>query len=319
MNVPRFLLKRLGLSLITLWILSVIVFLGGQLLPGDVGRAILGPLADARAVAALDHQIGSDRPLLTQYVEWIGGVLTGDLGMSYVYRSPVAPFIGTALLNSLKLAAEAFVIVVPLSLFGGVVAALRVGKLTDRIITTIGSSLSTVPEYVSSIAVILIFGITLNWLPISATWPDGSGALTQIYYLFLPSMPLAIVLFGYIARMARTGTVEALDADYTRTAVLKGLSTPVVLWRHVLRNALIPTITVIASQTGYMIGGLVVVEDVFHYQGIGGLIYSAARGKDFPMLEAGVLIIGIVYTVATLLADIFNVMVNPRLRLGGGE
>ena len=166
---------------------------------------------------------------------------------------------------------------------------------------------------------ILILGVWLDWLPITASWPEGAGPLTQVYYLLLPSLPLILVLFGYIARMARAGTVEALDADYTRTAVLKGLPRRTVIWRHVLRNALLPTITVIATQVGYLIGGLVVVEVLFHYQGIGSLIFSAARGKDFPMLEAGVLTIGIIYTIATLAADALYSLLNPRIRFGAVE
>ena len=162
-------------------------------------------------------------------------------------------------------------------------------------------------------------GVWLNWLPITATAPADAGVLTQIYYLLLPSFPLVFVLFGYIARMARARTVEALDADYTRTAVLKGLPRRTVLWRHVLRNALLPTITVIATQMGYLIGGLVVVEVLFHYDGIGSLIYIAARGKDFPMLEAGILCIGIVYTFATLSADLLYSALNPRIRFGAAE
>jgi peptide/nickel transport system permease protein len=297
----------------------VIVFLGGQLLPGDVARAILGPLADQRAVDALNHQLGADRPLLVQYWDWISRFVQGDMSMSYTFRQPVAPFVGTALLNSLKLGAVAFVLVVPLGILGGVWAALNVGRPIDRIISLAGLSVTVVPEFVSGIVLILLFGVWLNLLPISATWPPGSGPLTQIYYLILPSVPLILVLFGYIARMARAGTIEALDADYTRTAVLKGLPRRVVLWRHVLRNALLPTISVIATQTGYLIGGLVVVETLFHYQGIGSLIYTAARGKDFPMLEAGVLTIGIVFTVATLLADLLYSVLNPRIRLGATE
>jgi peptide/nickel transport system permease protein len=315
----RILLKRLLLSLITLWLLSLIVFAGGQLLPGDVGRAILGPLADARAVANLNHQLGVDRPLLVQYWDWISHFVVGDMSMSYLFRSPVAPFIGGALYNSMKLGAVAFVLVVPLGIFGGVWAALHVGRPLDRIITVIGLSATVLPEFVTGIVLILIFGVWLNWLPISASAPDDAGFFTQVYYLLLPSFPLVFVLFGYIARMARAGTVEALDADYTRTAVLKGLPRRTVIWRHVLRNALLPTITVIATQVGYLIGGLVVVEFLFHYQGIGGLIYTAARGKDFPMLEAGVLTVGIIYTVATLIADLLYSALNPRIRFGGGE
>ena len=316
--IVRFLAKRLPLSLITLLILSIAVFLGGQLLPGDVGRAVLGPLADPRAVAHFNHEMGIDRPLIVQYGAWISHFLVGNMGMSYTFRAPVAPFIADALVNSLKLAAMAFVLVVPLGILGGVWAALRVGTWTDRIITLLGQSLGVVPEFISSIVLILIFGVWLHWLPMSADWPDDSGALTQIYYLFLPSLPLVLIFFGYIARVARAGTVEALDADYTRTAVLKGLPWGIVLRRHVLRNALLPTITVIASLIGYLAGGLVIVETLFHYRGIGSLIYSAAKAKDFPMLEAAVLTVGAIYAIASLGADLLNALLNPRLRAGDG-
>jgi peptide/nickel transport system permease protein len=304
---------------VTLFLLSVLVFLGGQVLPGNVGRAILGPLADERAVEVLNHQLGVDRPVLVQYWDWITGFLQGDMGMSYIFRSPVAPFVLDALFNSFKLALVAFLIVVPVGILGGVVAALNFGRLPDRIISLGGLSATVLPEFVTGIVLILIFGVWLKWLPISAAWPANAGFFTQLHHLILPAMPLFLVLFGYIARMARAGMIDALDSDYTRTAVLKGLPWRTVVWRHVLRNALLPTITVIATQTGYLIGGLVVVETLFRYQGIGSLIFTAARGKDFPILEAGILTIGIVYAVATLVADILYSVLNPRIRLGGIE
>jgi peptide/nickel transport system permease protein len=312
--ILRFLTRRALLSLITLAILSVIVFLGGQLLPGDVGRAVLGPLADARAVALFDHQVGVDLPLAIQYWDWISHFVVGDMGRSFTFRAPVAPFIGAALVNSLKLAALAFVLVVPIGIAGGVWAALKVGQWSDRGLVLLGQSLGVVPEFISSIVLILIFGVWLRWLPMSADWPEGAGPLTQMKYLILPALPLVLVFFGYIARVARAGTVEALDADYTRTAVLKGLRMSTVMRRHVLRNALLPTITVVASLLGYLAGGLVVIETLFHYRGIGALIYSAARSKDFPMLEAGVLTVGAVYAIASVLADLLSAALNPRLR-----
>ncbi len=313
----KFLLKRAALSLVTLWLLSVIVFMAGQLLPGDVGRAVLGPLADARAVANFNHSIGADRPVPVQYWDWISHFIGGDMGTSYVFRSAVGPFVGGALANSLKLAALAFMLIIPLGILGGVVAALNAGRWGDRTITILGQTLGVVPEFISSIVLILIFGVWLRWLPMSADWPDGAGPLTQFRYLILPSLPLAISFFGYVARVARTGTVEALDADYTRTAVLKGLPWFTVLRRHVLRNSLLPTITVAASLVGYLAGGLVVVETLFHYRGIGGLIYTAAKAKDFPVLEAGVLTVGALFAVASLIADMLNAWLNPRLRPGG--
>ena len=317
--MARFLLKRLFLLLVTIWLLSLIVFAAGQVLPGNLGRAMLGPFADQRAVDALNHEMGTDRPLVVQYVDWIGHFVQGDMGKSYAYRAPVAGFVATALGHSAKLALVAFFLVVPLSLLGGVVAALYVGRWPDRVITTVGMSATIVPEFVSGIAFIMILGLWLRWLPISATWPKDAGFGEQLRHLIMPSLPLVLILFGYIARMARAGTVEALDSDYARTAVLKGLPQHLVIWRHILRNALLPTIAVIATQTAYLIGGLVVIETLFHYQGIGSLIFTAANKKDFPMLEAGILVVGCVFALASLLADLLFSWLNPRIRFGAVE
>jgi peptide/nickel transport system permease protein len=318
-RLARQIARRLGLSLITLVLLSAVVFAGAQILPGDVGRAILGPLADPDAVAAINREIGADRPPIETYLAWIGHFVTGDMGRSYIFRSEVAPFVGAALVNSLKLAAVAFVIVVPLSIGAGVYAAMHAGRWQDRLISIAGLSFTVIPEFVSSIALILVLGVWLRWLPLSATTRPGTPMLDQLQHLVMPALPLVIVLFGYIARMARAGTLEALDADYTRTAILKGLKRRDVILRHVLGNALLPTITVIATQLGYMIGGLVVVESLFRYQGIGSLILTAARDKDFPMLEAGILTVGAIFVLTTLAADMLYTLLDPRLRDGGGR
>jgi len=317
--MATFLLRRLGLMILTLWILTVLVFFAGQVLPGDPARATLGNLAAPSAVHALDQQLGVNRPLVTRYLSWIGGLLHGNMGTSYAYQTAVEPFIRAALINSVKLAVLAFVIVVPLGIIGGVIAALHVGRGTDRAISVTGLSLSTVPEFVSGIVLLIVFGVELKWLPVTASAGAGASALNQFRHLILPAIPLVLILFGYIARMARAGTIEALNSDYTRTAVLKGLPQRTVIRRHVLRNSLLPTITVIATQTGYLLGGLVVVETLFNYQGLGNLIYKAATQKDFPMMEAGILVIGVVYVVATLIADLLLTLLNPRLRIGGTE
>jgi peptide/nickel transport system permease protein len=314
-----YLLKRLGLALLTLVLLSLIIFFACQVLPGDPGRAILGPFASQSAVRALDHNLGVDRPLLSQYWTWATGIVHGNMGMSYQFHEPVSTFLWPALGRSLKLAAVAFVIVVPISILGGVLAALNRGNAVDRGISVAGLSLTTVPEFVSGIVLIVVLGIWLKVLPVTASAPSGSSFPTQLHYLILPAIPLVLILFGYIARMARAGTIEALDSDYVRTATLKGLPRSVVIRRHVLRNSLLPTITVIATQTGYLIGGLVVVETLFNYPGLGRLIFTAATDKDFPMLAAGVLVIGIVYLLATLIADVLYTMLNPRLRLQRAE
>ena len=317
--MARFVAKRLALSVVTLFILSVIVFAAAQLLPGNVGRNVLGPFADQASVDLLNHQVGADRPVLVQYTAWIWKFVQGDMGQSLQYRVPVWSLLSDSLVNSLKLAAEAFALVVPLSILGGVAAALRQGRLADRAITITGLSLTAIPEFVSAIFLIVAFGVFVKWLPVNAQWPEGTGILGQMKYLLLPSLALVMVLFGYIARMARAGTIEALSADYTRTAYLKGLGTPTVIRRHVLRNALLPTIAVIATQTGYLIGGLLVIEKLFNYNGIGQRIYIAAQNKDVTMLQSGVLLVGIVYLVATFASDLLYSVLNPRIRFGSTE
>ena len=284
-----------------------------------MARRILGPFADQAAVDNLNKELGTDRPILTQYWDWISSFVQGDFGNSFAYDVPVSELIGDALVHSFKLAAFAFVMVVPLAVAGGVLAALKRDKLTDRLITIGGLSLAVLPEFVTGIILILVFGLWLDLLPVSANAPDGSGFFTQLKYLFLPALTLVILLFGYIARITRAGTIESLDADYTRTAFLKGLPRRVVLRRHVLRNSLLPTIAVVATQTGFLVGGLVVIETLFNYPGMGRLIFTAAAQKDFPLLQSGVLISGIGFLLATLLADVAYSLLNPRIRYASTE
>jgi peptide/nickel transport system permease protein len=265
-------------------------------------------------VRALDHQLGVDRPLVTQYWTWITGMVHGNMGESYQYQSPVEPLLMTALVNSAKLAAVALIVIIPLGILGGVIAALYAGRPVDRIITLTGSSAAALPEFATGIVVIIIFSVVLKLLPSTAQAQPGASFSTQLQSLILPAIPLVLVLFGYIARMARAGTIEALESDYVRTATLKGLKRTVVIYRHVLRNSLLPTITVIATQIGYLFGGLIIVERLFNYQGIGNLIFHAANAKDFPMLEAAVLTVGVVYMVATVGADVLTTVLNPRQR-----
>ena len=317
--MTRFLLKRIGLALITLFLLTVIVFAISTILPGNVGRSVLGPFATQESVDALNEQLGTNRPILEQYLDWAGGLLHGDLGTSLTTQVPAWDLLRPALRNSLELALVAFLICIPLSVIGGVISGLRYGRPTDKGITIVGISFAAMPEFVTGIILILIFSIWLGWLPVTAQWDDGASIPTQIKYLLLPAFTLTLVLFGYIARITRAGMIEALDSDYARTAYLKGLPSSVVVRRHVLRNALLPTIAVVAVQVGYLVGGLVVVEVLFNYQGIGLLIYEAARGKDISLLTAGVLVVGIVYLVVTLIADILYAVLNPRIRFGATE
>jgi peptide/nickel transport system permease protein len=318
--MSRYILRRLGLALITLLLLSAIVFATAQLLPGNVGRSVLGRDASEEAVAEYNHEHGTDRPAVVQYFDWLKGIVQGDLGESLAQTGvPVWDILRPALINSMKLAVFAFLLVVPFGILGGVFAGLRVGRPTDRTITVVGLSLAVVPEFVTGLVLILVFSIWLGWLPVTAQWEPGAGPMTQVRYLTLPALALAIVLFGYIARITRAGVVEALDADYTRTAYLKGLPRKTVIRRHVLRNALMPTIAVVATQVGYLVGGLVAIEYLFNYQGLGLMILQAAQQKDFTVLTAGVLVVGVVYLVVTLVADILFAMLNPRIRYEAAE
>jgi peptide/nickel transport system permease protein len=296
-----------------------VIFLTAQVLPGDVARRILGPFADQASVDALSKQLGTDRSLVTQYWDWISNFVTGDFGQSVGQNRPVSDVVGDAIVASGKLALLAFIIVVPLAILGGVIAAMREGTFIDRLISVGGLSATAIPEFVWAVFFIVIFSLGLGIFPTTAQFPDGASVFTQLEYLLLPSLCLVCVLFGYIARMARAGTIESLEADYTRTAILKGLPQRTVISRHVLRNSLLPTIAVVATQAGYLIGGLVIIELLFNYQGIGQALVRAANQKDIPVLQSGTLIIGVVYLVATLIADILYSVLNPRVRLGASE
>ena len=310
----RFIVKRLGLSLVTLFLVSVIVFAISDVLPGDVGRSILGRSATDEQVAALDHQLGYDEPLPERYWKLVSGYATGDWGTSPVLNVEVRPLVLRRFGNSLILAAFAFALIVPFSIFMGIVAALHNGRWADRTISITGLSLIALPEFVTGVILLVVFAVQLGWFPSSSSVPTANP-VDWFRQLLLPSIPLMCVLFGYIARMARAGTVDALRADYTRTATLKGLPRRTVVGRHVLRNSLLPTISVVSVQIGYLVGGLVVVETLFAYPGIGSLAYDSVQANDITVIEAIVLFTAVLYMLSNLAADILYAALNPRVRL----
>jgi peptide/nickel transport system permease protein len=314
--VLRYIAHRIALGLVSLLLLSMMIYAAAQVLPGNPGRLVLGREATPGAVEEFNHQLGYDRPLPVRYADWLADAVRGDLGTSYVDGRPVTDELVPALKRSLFLALYAFVLCVPISILAGVIAALRRGRPTDRAITVAGLSLAVIPEFVLGAILVTIFGPAfLNWFPGVAGALFEASFVTKLDSLFLPAVALALVLFGYIARMARAGTMEALDADFTRTATLKGLKRRHVLGRHVLRNGLLPTIAVISTQVGYLFGGIVAIEKLFGYPGIGFLTLSAAQIKNFPTLLACVLVLGVVYFVATLTGDLLIAAANPRVRL----
>jgi peptide/nickel transport system permease protein len=315
--VARYTLNRIALGLISLVLLSMIVYAAAQVLPGNPGRLVLGREATPEAVEEFNDRLGFDRPLPVRYADWLGDAVRGDFGANYTDGRAVTDDLVPALERSALLAFYAFVLCVPLSVLAGVIAAVRRGKPLDRTITVAGLSLAVIPEFVLGAILVTVFGPAfLNWFPGIAGVLDDAPVLTKLDSLFLPALALALVLFGYIARITRSGMIEALAADYTRTATLKGLPRRLVLFRHVIRNALLPTVAVVATQVGYLFGGIVAIEKLFGYPGIGLLTLSAAQVKNFPMLLAAVLIIGVIYFAATLLGDLLIAALNPRVRLG---
>lgn len=312
--MARYIIRRLLLALVTLWLVTAVVFFATHILPGNVALRILGPFAQKSAIASLNEELGMNRPIFTQYTEWIGSVLRGDLGTSLKYNQPVTTILFPALIYSLKLATLAFVLLVPLSILGGIVAALNRGKTIDRIITIGGLSAAMVPEFVWAVILVLVFGVQLSLFPVTAIPKDGASIVGQIYPLILPAICLVLVLFGYVARITRAGVIEALDADYTRTAVLKGIPRQRVIRKHVLRNALLPTIAVIASQVSYLVGGLVAVEIIFNYPGFGLALRTSVTYRDYPMLQASVLVIATIIVLVQVLADVTFIILNPRIR-----
>jgi peptide/nickel transport system permease protein len=313
--MKSFLAKRLGLSVLTVGLAAIIVFFMTHILPGDVARQSLGRQATPEDVAAFNKLYGLDKPLLRQLFNWIQELLSGDLGVSMSTSRPVSETLIPALGYSARLAGVAFVLIVPLSIAGGILAAMNRGKKVDRAITVGGLSAAVIPEFVWAVILLLLFGVVFRFFPISAMPDDGNGGVLQsIWHLILPSIALVLVLFGYIARITRAGVIEALDSDYMRTAVLKGYSRSTAVTKHVLRNAMLPTIAVVASQIPYLIGGLVAVEMVFNYRGFGTVLLTAVGGRDYAVLQSGVILTSVVIVSFQLIADILFAVLNPRIR-----
>jgi peptide/nickel transport system permease protein len=310
--LPRLVLRRLGLAFLTLFLVSVIVFATAQLLPGDLGRTILGPYASEEQVAALNDRLGEDDPAPVRYADWLARFVRGDWGTSATLGQPVRPLVLDRLGNSLLLAAYALVLAVPAAVALGMLAARRRGRALDTAVSATAVSLLAMPEFVVGTVLSIVFAVELGWFPVSASVPDG--ALSLLHELTLPAAVLALVLFGSLARVARAASLAAFDAAYTRTATLKGIPGRTVLARHVLPNVLPPTIAAVGASVGYLVGGIVVVEALFSYPGLGKLILDSALAHDLAPLEACVLATAIAVMVANLAADAAASALDPRLR-----
>jgi len=310
-----FVVRRLFLGLVTLFVASLIIFAATQALPGDAARSFLGRSATPESLAELRAQLGLDKPLTTQYWDWISGVFTGDLGTSLANSLPVTEVIGERLVYSLFLMVIAAAISVPLGVALGAVSARRRDGVFDQITSVITLGLAALPEFVVGIAFAVIFSTTVfSILPSVIVTEPGVGPWHYPKELVLPVATLVVAVVPYTARIMRASTVEILESDFVEMARLKGLSERRVLWRHAVPNALAPTFQVTAINLAYLAGGIVVVEAVFNYPGIGLLLVYAVRGRDVPVVQALALLIAGLYVVLNLVADLATILVSPRLR-----
>jgi len=314
-GIPRFVIRRILLGLVTLFIASLVIFAATQALPSDPARAILGRSATPESVAELREQLGLNKSVVEQYMDWLGGVLTGDLGNSLAAGVPVTEILGQRVVNSLFLMLLAASISVPLGIFIGAVTARRRDGPLDHTVSTVTLATAALPEFVVAIALVVVFSTTVWHVFPGVTLIDpGVGPWNYPKELVLPTLTLVIAVTPYVTRIMRASMVEILESDYVEMARLKGLSERLVLWRHAVPNGIAPTFQVIAINLAYLAGGIVVVEAVFNYPGIGAAFVDAVRSRDMAVVQALALLIAALYVVLNLLADLATILVSPRLR-----
>ena len=313
----RYVLRRLGFLLLTLALTSILVFSVMQFVPGDVARIVLGREASDAAVAELRHEMGLDAPLPLQYVRWLGGFATGDWGTARTFpgQPDLRPLVLDKLGNSLRLAILVLLLAVPLSLALGIWAGLNENRWPDNTVSIGALAAVGLPEFVTGLVLIEVFTYAFGWLPGSATGAADASFFQALPQLILPAVTATLVLLAYIARLVRAGVIEELKKPYVRTAALKGLPKRTVIGKHVLRNALLPTVTVVAISFGWLVGGLIVIEVVFNYRGLGLLLLTAIERRDLPLIQAITMVIVTGVALANLMADLLYAYLNPRIRL----
>jgi peptide/nickel transport system permease protein len=311
-----FLVRRLATTVLVLIGVSVLVFLIMQLVPGDPVRTMLGMSATGERVAEVRHQLGLDRPLAVQYLHYMSGVLHGNLGQSLTLSQPVSNILFPKLANTMILAAGSLLICLVVGIPLGVLAGTRQYSVVDRgsmFATLAGAS---VPVYWAGLVIINVFALQLGWFPTSGMHdtrnPGGIGDI--LFHLVLPAVAASVVPTAVIARMARGAVVEALHAEHVRMLRASGVPERLVIWRHTLRNILPPVVNIVGLQIGYLLGGVIFVEVVFNWPGLGGQLYTSITAGDMPMIQAGVLFIALVFVVVNLITDIAVALLDPRTR-----
>jgi len=313
--VTTYVLRRLTFLGLTLIVTSLVIFIITQLLPGDVARVVLGREAGEEALAVFRETHGLNDPLLVQYGRWLVNFATGEWGTSLSTRSEIYPLVMERLKNSLLLASITMLIAVPLATFLGVLAGLHEDKPADSMISIASLAVVGLPEFVTGLILIQIFSRWLGWLPANSSIEPAATFTEKLPMLILPAMTATLVLLAYIIRLTRVGVIEELSQPYVRTATLKGLPRQTVILKHVIRNALLPTITIVAISFGWLIGGLIVIENVFNYPGLGRLLTFAIDRRDLPLIQAIAMITVVGFGLANLAADLIYAWLNPRIRL----
>ncbi len=312
--MARFLIVRITLIVVTLLAVSIAIFSLIEFAPGDAAAIILGQGATPDNLKALRERMGLDKPPHIRYLDWIGGAVRGDLGVT-ANGAPISGIVGGRLFNSALLAVGAFLIAIPLGLVMGVLVGAKSDTLWDRVLTFGGLLTISLPEFVTGVVLVLVLSTTLGWLPSSSIMMPGETILGNPQVLIMPILTVTGALFAYIFRMARANVIEVMGSNYVRTAILKGLPMRTVIIRHVLPNALLPTITVIANNVGWLFGGLIIIENLFAYPGMGSLLISAINARDIRLLQTTAMIIAAVYAFSNLAADLTYGALNPRVRL----
>jgi peptide/nickel transport system permease protein len=313
-GLSRLIAQRLALGVGTLLVVSILIFAGTQLLPGDVAQAILGQAATPEAVANIRQELNLDRPAYIRYADWLWQFVQGDLGMSLANRQPIADMIGGRLGNTLFLAGVAAVVAVPIAVLLGLIAARFRETWLDKTISIATLSAISMPEFFIGYMLIFIFAVKLLWAPSIASVYDGMGLGQKLAAVALPVATLALVVVAHMMRMTRAAVINVMASPYIEMAELKGVSRSRIIFRHALPNALSPIINVVVLNLAYLVVGVVVVEVVFVYPGMGQLMVDAVAKRDVPVVQACGLIFAAAYVLLNLTADVLSIIANPRLR-----
>lgn len=314
MSIFRLLASRILFSALTLLLVSILIFLILEALPGDVATRILGREATARALEVLRSQLHLDQPALVRYFQWLGDFVSGDLGTSIATGRPIADVLGPRIVNTLLLSLFAFAIYLVLALVPAIIQAVNRGKTIDNVISVITLLLLSLPDFLLATMLLFLFAVAVPILPALATISENSSWPEMLRAMVLPAVTLAIMMAVYAIRVLRDSLIEVLRSDYVRLAELKGLRPRAVLFRHALPNAIVPALNVTALNLGFLIGGVVIVERVFSYPGFGTLLIDALQLRDIPLIKATVMISAAVYVAANLVADVLAILLQPRLR-----